>query len=140
MRPLQATLRPAPMARKTPEETAAGRERREALARAGFTYAEDGGTVTAPATPAAPEPDPDQNHLLIEGTLAGRELAVGMPSGHTWRYTVNGPGSAGGRWTTVLVYIDMRFPRAAAVFRPSADGLHPFLSTACRFGVERSVA
>lgn len=75
--------------------------------------------------------------LLIEGVLEGNLVEVIMPTGARWKYTL---GDTCAALCTVLVSIDPASPQAAHVFRPGPEGIHPFIGTASRFGVERSVA
>jgi hypothetical protein len=60
-----------------------------------------------------------------------------MPHGVTWLFLTTAEVK---HRQTVLCFLDARHPRVAAVFRPSAEGLHPYLCTAERFGVERRAA
>jgi hypothetical protein len=81
-------------------------------------------------------PAADTTPLLIEGSLVGRELAVTMPEGAVWRYTlaVAEPLATERR---MMALIDRHKPDAACVFQPSIEGIHPFVGVANRFGVER---
>jgi hypothetical protein len=79
-------------------------------------------------------------YLLIDATCGDHFLTVQIPGGQIWKYTC-AEMLAPGR--TVLMLIETANPKNARVFRPSPDGGHPFLGTACRIGVdqgERSVA
>lgn len=75
--------------------------------------------------------------LLIEGTMNGCFLEVAMPSGEIWRYRHDQPDSDG---RVLLIHIDTTAPLTANIFRPSAEGMHPFLCEGIRFGVERKAA
>ncbi len=86
-------------------------------------------------------PEPQGNdggtHLLIEGTLSGCFLEVPMPNGETWRYRHCLPDRDG---RTLLIHINTTAPLTAPIFRPTAEGIHPFLCEGTRFGVERKAA
>lgn len=87
---------------------------------------------------ASPQPQPDANStplpILIEGTLEGNLVEVSMPNGSRWKYTL---GDTCAALCTVLVSIDPTAPKVAHIFRPGPEGIHPFIGTASRFGVER---
>jgi len=72
--------------------------------------------------------------LLIEGTLEGRELTIGMPNGRSAIFYVAGDvDSSGPRVLIHLMYSNSRFGN---VFRYSAEGVHTFLGPAMRKGGE----
>ena len=77
------------------------------------------------------------SHLLIEGQLKGSFVQVAMPDGARWIYHHSLPQNDG---ATLLLHIDMSSPQIARLFHPTAEGIHPYLGEAIRFGVERKVA
>jgi len=83
------------------------------------------------ADPAAPEP-----HLLIEGICSGPFIRAAMPNGEVWLYS-HGLDAEG---RTLLMHIDRSAPGFCRLFKPTAEGVHPFVCTALRVGVERQAA
>lgn len=75
---------------------------------------------------------PEFQPHLIEGHLEGSLVEVPMPTGETWRYSLPDCCAAP---CPVLVCVLSR--EAAHVFRPSAEGVHPYLRTVRRFGVDQ---
>lgn len=69
--------------------------------------------------------------ILIEGHLEGCVIDVLMPNGETWRFAKPDTCAAP---CPVLVCIHSE--KTAYIHRPSAEGLHPFLGMARRFGVD----
>lgn len=96
-------------------------------------------TVIFPTEEQVPGPQPVATPLLIEGQLEGHKLAVTMPNGETWLYTLVTDDKVPFK-RCLLVCIHHRDPSTAACFRPTGEGIHPFLGVATRYGVERSVA
>ena len=82
-------------------------------------------------------PEPPASHLLIEAEITGGHLKVMLPNGDAWLYTIPLDESMTSK-RTVLASINMDQPSTAEIFRPSAEGIHPHLGTALRYGVERS--
>lgn len=81
------------------------------------------------------EADPDQpRHLLIDARLEGNRLEVLMPQGELWLFTM---GDINAAPIPVLAVIDRADPCLAVVHRPGVEGLHPFIGTGRRYGVER---
>lgn len=89
-----------------------------------------GNTARRRAAEQAPDP-----YLLVEATCGDPFLIVLIPGGQVWKYTCADQLAPG---RTVLMLIETANPAKARVFRPSADGGHPFIGTASRIGVERS--
>lgn len=73
----------------------------------------------------------DFEPLLIEGQLEGSIVEVPMPNGETWRFTKPHTFAA-----PCPVLVCLHSKTSAMVFRPSAEGVHPFLGIARRFGVD----
>lgn len=73
----------------------------------------------------------DFEPMLIEGHLEGSIIEVPMPNGETWRYTKPHTFAA-----PCPVLVCLHSKATALVFRPSAEGVHPFLGLARRFGVD----
>jgi len=69
---------------------------------------------------------------LIEGHLEGCVVDVPMPNGETWRYALAECWAA-----PCPVLVCVVSPATAHVFRPSAEGVHPFLRTVRRLGVDQ---
>ena len=97
------------------------------------------GTHEDTAPEAAPTELPTDHPLLVEGIYNDDILSVAMPNGEVWKYTL--PLEAQDLFRrVVMVCIHHRDHQFAACFRPSAEGIHPFVGVAARFGVERSQA
>jgi hypothetical protein len=77
--------------------------------------------------PAAGEFQP----LLIEGRLESSIVEVPMPNGEVWRFAKPHTWAA-----PCPVLVCLHTEKTAMVFRPSAEGVHPFLGIARRFGVD----
>lgn len=82
----------------------------------------------------AAEPGPAPVPLLLEASLEGNLVEVTMPDGERWKYTL---GDTCAALCTVLVAIEPATPKTCQVFRPGCEGIHPWIGTAERFGVER---
>lgn len=95
--------------------------------------------MTEHPAPIAPAPPPGlTNPVLIEGVhTAGRELRITLPDGSVWLYDLPVEDPAAGTARTVLVNLHLSAPTHASVFRPTAEGIHPFLGVATRIGIER---
>ena len=74
--------------------------------------------------------------LLIEGIYAGHELHVRMPDRSVWKYLLPDVTPTNGISRTFTVMVNRAFPKAATVFQPTAEGIHPFVGVAERFAVE----
>ncbi len=101
-----------------------------ALANAGFTRKH---RYPAPL-PLAPQ-DPNAP-MLVEATLEGNIVEIELHDGRH-RYTL---ALANAALCTVLAFVNPTMPGIATIFRPGAEGFHPFLGTARQFGVERRTA
>lgn len=75
--------------------------------------------------------------ILTEGIMHGMFVDVAMPSGAVWHYRHSLPESDG---RVLLCHIDTTVPLTCGLFQPTSEGIHPFLGSALRFGVDRSVA
>jgi hypothetical protein len=75
--------------------------------------------------------------LLTEGVMHGLFVDIAMPSGATWHYRHSLPESEG---RVLLCHIETAVPLTCGLFQPTAEGIHPYLGEATRFGVDRSVA
>ncbi|MBB5351080.1 hypothetical protein HNR46_001314 [Haloferula luteola] len=116
--------------RRTPPEAAPVAACDLRTAAAAFTR-----THRAPAPLPVGVSDP-ADPILIEGTLEGNLVEVLMPGNECWRFTM---GNMCAALCTVLCVIDPTSPYTARIHRPGLEGIHPFLGTAHRFGVEKGV-
>lgn len=117
--------------KKTPDDTGTQMQAALALGREARRRGQE--AIFPDATMA----EQDSRHLLIEGTLDGVFLKVAMPNGETWSYRHPLPDADG---RVLLAHIDTAEPQVARIFRPTAEGVHPYLCEATRFGVERRAA